>query len=69
MAFGFSRNIHHLTHAIEESGFEIRDHMMWIYSSGMPRSYSVSNSVKKSIKKTQKVSLKIAGGHLEFLQV
>ena len=51
LTFGYSRNYHHLAMAIENAGFEIRDTMMWIYTSAMPRSYDVSKSVKKSIEK------------------
>jgi hypothetical protein len=38
LAFGGSRTYHRLVCAIEDSGFEIRDQIMWIYGSGYPKS-------------------------------
>lgn len=38
LAFGGSRTFHRLTCAIEDAGFEIRDHLMWLYSQGFPKS-------------------------------
>ncbi|HEY6022334.1 MAG TPA: site-specific DNA-methyltransferase, partial [Candidatus Paceibacterota bacterium] len=37
MAFGGPRTYHRLASAIEDSGFEIRDSLLWIYGSGMPK--------------------------------
>ena len=36
MAFGGTRSWHRTTCAIEDSGFEIRDTLMWIYANGYP---------------------------------
>lgn len=38
LAFGASRTFHRLTSAIEDAGFEIRDHIMWLYGTGFPKS-------------------------------
>ncbi|UPG89307.1 site-specific DNA-methyltransferase [Luteibacter aegosomaticola] len=38
LAFGGSRTYHRLTAALEDSGWEIRDTIMWIYGSGFPKS-------------------------------
>lgn len=38
LAFGGTRTWHRLAVAIEEAGFEIRDTIMWVYGSGMPKS-------------------------------
>jgi site-specific DNA-methyltransferase (adenine-specific) len=38
LAFGGSRTFHRLTCAIEDAGFEIRDHLMWLYATGFPKS-------------------------------
>ena len=38
LAFGGSRTYHRLAVAVEDAGFEIRDQIMWIYGSGMPKS-------------------------------
>lgn len=40
LALGGSRTFHRLACAIEESGFEIRDTIMWIYGSGFPKSHN-----------------------------
>lgn len=40
LAFGGTRTFHRLATAIEESGFEIRDTLSWLYGSGFPKSYS-----------------------------
>lgn len=48
LAFGGSRTYHRLACAIEDAGFEIRDCMMWIYSSGFPKSYDISKGIDKS---------------------
>jgi DNA modification methylase len=37
LVFGGTRTFHRLAVAIEDSGFEIRDTMMWIYGSGFPK--------------------------------
>lgn len=38
LAFGGTRTWHRLTCAIEDTGFEIRDSIHWIYGSGFPKS-------------------------------
>lgn len=40
LAMGGTRTFHRLTSAIEDSGFEIRDCLMWIYGSGFPKSHN-----------------------------
>ena len=39
-AFGGSRTHHHLMNALEKSGWEIRDVIMWLYGSGFPKSHN-----------------------------
>ena len=39
-AMGGSRTFHRLTSKIEDSGFEIRDCIMWLYGSGFPKSHN-----------------------------
>ena len=41
LAFGGSRTYHRLACAVEDSGFEIRDQIMWVYGSGFPKSLNV----------------------------
>lgn len=40
LAFGGTRTYHRLTCAIEDSGWQIRDCIMWIYGSGFPKSHN-----------------------------
>lgn len=37
LAFSAPRSMHHLMIALEAAGFEIRDTLMWIYSTGYPK--------------------------------
>lgn len=37
LAFGGTRTFHRLVCAIEDTGWEIRDCLMWLYSNGMPK--------------------------------
>jgi site-specific DNA-methyltransferase (adenine-specific) len=45
IAFGGSRTYHRLACAIEDSGFEIRDQIQWLYGSGFPKSFDVSKAI------------------------
>lgn len=45
LAFGGTRTWHRLTVAAEDSGFEIRDSLAWLYSSGMPKSQNVERAL------------------------
>jgi site-specific DNA-methyltransferase (adenine-specific) len=38
LVFSSSRTYHRLTCAIEDSGFEIRDQLQWLYATGFPKS-------------------------------
>lgn len=40
LAFGGTRTYHRLVCAIEDSGWEIRDCLMWLYGSGFPKSHN-----------------------------
>lgn len=48
LAFSGSRTYHRMTVAIEDAGFEIRDQIMWLYGSGMPKSLSVDKAIDKA---------------------
>jgi len=56
LAFSAARTYHHLALAIEQAGFEIRDQIMWIYSSGFPKSQDIGRSIQRSlgVKETRK---------------
>ena len=47
LAFGAPRTYHHLAVTLEQAGFEIRDQIMWIYSSGFPKSQDVGKSIDR----------------------
>jgi len=45
LAFSSSRTYHRMAVAIEDSGFDIRDQMMWLYGSGFPKSLNIGKAV------------------------
>ncbi len=45
LAAGGTRTYHRLACAIEDAGFEIRDCLMWLYSSGFPKSLDLSKAI------------------------
>lgn len=47
MAFGGTRTFHRLVCAIEDSGMEIRDLVIWLYANGKPPSFDVSKGIDK----------------------
>lgn len=49
LAFGASRTFHRMAVAIEDAGFEIRDCLMWMYSSGFPHGMDVSKAIDKTL--------------------
>jgi len=57
LAFSAARTYHHLAITLEQAGFEIRDQIMWIYSSGFPKSQDVGRMIQRSlgIKKTKPI--------------
>lgn len=48
LAFGGTRMFHRLMCAIEDAGWEIRDTIMWVYSSGFPKSHDVGKAIDKA---------------------
>lgn len=48
LCFGGTRTYHRLTCAVEDSGWEVRDCLMWVYGSGMPHSLDVSKAIDKA---------------------
>ena len=49
LAFGGSRTYHRIAVAIEDAGFEIRDTIMWLYGSGMPKSMNLGKAVESKL--------------------
>ena len=45
ISFGATRTIHRITTVLENSGFEIRDTISWVYESGFPKSKNLSKSI------------------------
>jgi site-specific DNA-methyltransferase (adenine-specific) len=48
LAFGGTRTYHRLTCAIEDAGWEIRDCLMWLYGSGMPKCGDIGKLIDKA---------------------
>jgi site-specific DNA-methyltransferase (adenine-specific) len=55
LSFGGTRTYHRLACAIEDSGWEIRDCLGWLYGSGFPKSMDVSKAIDKSLGKKREV--------------
>jgi len=49
LAFGGTRTYHRMTCAIEDAGFEIRDCIQWLYSTGFPKSHDISKAIDKKL--------------------
>jgi len=47
LAFSAARTYHHLATNIETVGFEIRDQLMWIYSSGFPQAQDIGKALDR----------------------
>lgn len=47
LAFGGTRTWHRIAVAIEDSGFEVRDSIAWMYGSGFPKSLDISKAIDK----------------------
>jgi DNA modification methylase len=58
IAFTAARIYHRVATAIDVAGFEIRDQLLWIYTSGFPKSMDVSAAIDK-MKSTREQVLKI----------
>ena len=43
LAFSGTRTYHRMVCAIEDAGFEIRDQIGWVYSTGFPKSHNLDN--------------------------
>lgn len=50
LAFGGSRTWHRLAVAIEDSGFEVRDSIAWMYGQGFPKSLDVGKALEAQAK-------------------
>ena len=48
LSFGGTRTYHRMVVNMEDAGFEIRDQIMWIYSTGFPKSHNVKKQLEKN---------------------
>ena len=55
LAFGGTRMFHRLMVEIEDSGFEIRDTIMWVYGSGFPKGNNIAKAIDKKLGKEPEV--------------
>jgi len=49
LVFGGSRTYHRMVSGLEDAGFEVRDCIMWIYSSGFPKGLNISKGIDKRL--------------------
>ena len=49
VAFGGARMWHRMARGVEAAGFELRDQIAWLYSSGMPKSLDLSAAADKHL--------------------
>lgn len=47
LAFSAARTYHYLAITLEQAGFEIRDQLMWLYSSGFPKAQDIGKAIQK----------------------
>lgn len=50
LAFGGSRTYHRMACGVEDAGFEVRDQIMWLYSSGFPKSLNLGGGWGTALK-------------------
>lgn len=49
LAFSAARTYHQLAYNVERAGFEIRDQLMWLYSSGFPKAQDIGKAIQKRL--------------------
>ncbi len=47
LSFSAAKTYHRMVVNIEDAGFEIRDQIMWLYGTGMPKGYNVGKAFEK----------------------
>lgn len=50
LAFGGTRTFHRMACAIEDSGWELRDTLMWVYGSGFPKNKKLAPGIGTALK-------------------
>ena len=70
LAFSAARTYHYLAITLEQAGFEIRDQIMWIYSSGFPKSQDIGRQIQKKLgvkeKRSHKHNVPRIGGDVDI---
>jgi DNA modification methylase len=66
LAFSAARTYHHLATNIEGVGFEIKDQLMWLYSSGFPKAQDVGKMIDKAAGKVDVDFQPTTLGHIPF---
>jgi site-specific DNA-methyltransferase (adenine-specific) len=50
LAFSSPRTVHRLACGVEDAGFEIRDGLMWLYGTGLPKSHRIPGGLSTTLK-------------------
>jgi len=50
LAFGSPRTVHRLARGVEDAGFEIRDELIWLYGTGMPKAHRLPGGRSTTLK-------------------
>jgi hypothetical protein len=73
LAFGSPRTYHRMACAIEDSGFEVRDSIHWLFGSGFPKSRNVAIAIDKEAgamghrgKRVSMAGNKVQGEEVEY---
>jgi len=48
LSFGGARTYHRMVTNLEDAGFEIVDHLVWVYGSGFPKSLDISKAIDEA---------------------
>lgn len=49
-SFGAPRTVHRLVSGLEDAGLQIRDQLLWLYGSGMPKSWGLPHDLGSALK-------------------
>lgn len=69
LAFGGTRTYHRLACAVEDAGFEIRDCLMWLYSSGFPKHAACLKPAYEPVLLCRKVGIRSAPLEIDACRV
>ncbi len=50
VSFGAPRTVHRLVSGLEDAGLEVRDQLLWLYASGMPKSRRMAGGLGTALK-------------------